>query len=475
MLARKIALNSLISTAVRVAGIGVSLATIGFITRYFSKTQWGEYSIVLAFGGIFAVLADLGLYQMMVREISRDEVSEGKIINNIFTLRLFSSLFIFALAPFLSFFLPYSDLTRWGIALGMVGFWFLTDIQVLIGIFQKYLRMDKVALAEFLGKIVQLLIVIWFIKLGLGFLWIILTIILGALINFLVIWRLLAGHAKLRLDFDFSFWKEIWRKSYPLAISNILTMIYFSANAIIISVFWPAEEVGVFRLSYKVLESLIFFPAMFVGLMMPLLSRFALADWTKFKNIFQRTFDVLMIFGWPLILGGVALAPQIICLLGGDQYQESVGILRILMMAVGLIFLGTLFSFGLIALERQRTLLKISAVGVAANLILNFALIPRYSSLAAAWVSVLTEMLVLGLMFWVFWRAWRLFPSFSVGAKSFLAALIMASLVWRFNQLNLLFLLLGGALIYFLVLGLLRGISWRELNELLIKQERADS
>ncbi len=473
MLARRIALNSLVSAAVRVAGTVISLATIGFVTRYFSRAEWGEFSIILAFGGIFAVLADLGLYQMMVREISREGASENKIINNIFTLRLFSSLFIFALAPIASLFLPYSDLTRLGIALGMVGFWFLTDVQVLVGIFQKYLRMDKVALAEFSGKIVQFLAVIWFIKEGFGFLWIVLTVVLGGLINFLIVWYLLAGHAKLRLDFDFPFWKEIWRKSRSLAMANILTMIYFSANAIILSVFWPPEDVGIFRLSYKVLEGLIFFPTMFVGLIMPLLSRYALPDFKMFKKTFQRTFDILMIFGWPLVFGGIIVSPQIIQLLGGSQYQESVMILKILMAAVGFIFLGTLFSFGLIALGKQKILLKISAAGMAVNLILNLIFIPKYSFLAAAWVTVLTEGLVLGLMFWVFWRFWRLWPSFRSALKSFLAALIMSLFLWYFHEKNLLFLVSLGGMIYFLTLWLFKGFSLKDLGELLRGKESA--
>lgn len=473
MLARKIALNSLISATVRVAGIVVSLATIGFITRYFSRAEWGEFSIILAFGGIFAVLADLGLYQMMVREISREGALENKIINNIFTLRLFSSLFIFVLAPVFSFLFPYSNLTRIGIALGMIGFWFLTDVQVLIGIFQKHLRMDKVALAEFAGKIIQLLAVVWFIKEELSFLWIVLTVVLGGLANFLIIWRLLAGHAKLRLEFDFSFWKDIWIKSRSLAVANILVMIYFYANAIIISIFWPAEDVGIFRLSYKVLEGLIFLPTMFVGLIMPLLSRFALTDFSAFKKIFQRAFDILMIFGWPFVLGGIIVSPQIIQLLGGGQYQESIPVLKILMAAVGFIFLGTLFSYGLIALEKQKILLKISAVGMVLNLVLNLVFIPKYSFLAAAWITVLTEGLVLALMFFVFWRFWKLFPSFLVSLKSFLAALVMSFFVCYFFPGNLLGSVLFGGLVYFLALWLFGGLSFKEMKELFEKKENA--
>lgn len=470
MLARKIALNSIISAVVRIAGTLVTLIAIALVTRYLTKNEWGEYSIVLAFGGIFAVLADLGLYQIMLKEISRDGADEQKIVNNIFTLRLTSSLFIFALAPVASLFLPYSNLTRWGIALGMIGFWFLTDIQVLVGIFQKYLRMEKIALGEFLGKVVQLILVFWFIKLGLSFLWLVGAIVFGALVNFLLAWFLLKGHIRLKLAFDFPFWKEIWWKSYPLALSNILVIIYFSANAIIISIFWPPQDVGIFRLSYKVLESLIFFPAMFVGLIMPLLSQAAFLNWPKFKNIFQRAYDILLIFACPLVFGGIVLAPQIIELLGGSQYQESIGILKILMIPVGFIFVSTLLSFGLIALEKQKTLLKISAWAMIINLVLSLILIPKFSYLAAAWITLFTEGLAMVLMFWALGQFLRFSPSFKTGFKSLIAAFLMGVIIWQFNQQNIAVLLLAGAAIYFLALYLLRGISLKEIEELFKKE-----
>ena len=79
MLARKIALNAILSAATRVFGTLLALVTIGLITRYLTKTEWGEYSIVLTFGAIFSVLADGGLYQLLVRDISREGADEKKI------------------------------------------------------------------------------------------------------------------------------------------------------------------------------------------------------------------------------------------------------------------------------------------------------------------------------------------------------------------------------------------------------------
>ncbi len=463
MLARKIALNTIISAAARVVGTALALVTIGLITRYLTKTEWGEYSIMLTFGGIFAVLAEGGLYQLMVREISKDGVNEEEVASNIFTIRLLFGLFIFALAPLISLLFPYSAQARWGIVVGMVGFWFLSGSQVTMGIFQKYLRMEKVALAELAGRVAQLILIFLFIRWRLDFFWIVATLALGGLVNFLIIYWLAQGHIVMQLRWVWDFWKKIIRQSYPLALAGILTMIYFSSDSLIISIFKPAADVGIYRLSYKILESLIFFPAMFVGLVMPILARTAFSDWPQFKKVLQRGQEVLLIFALPLVLGTLVLSPQIIGLLGGQNYPESIGVLNILIVAVGIIFFGTLFSYVLIALGKQKALLWISAVGAVFNVGANLIFIPRYSYWAAAFTTVLTELLVTVLMMAVIARTAPLPLAAKTAFKSLAAALIMAAVLWQWRDLNLLVLLVLAGAVYFGFLYLLRGFSIREL------------
>lgn len=470
MLAKKIAINTIISAVARVAGTILALVTVGLITRYLTKNEWGEYSIVLAFGGIFAVLADLGLYQLMVREISKPGADEQKIASHIFTLRLLSGLFIFALAPLVSWLLPYSGETRLGIAIGMIGFWLLANSQVLMGLFQKRLQMFRVALAELLGRVAQLGLVWLFIRLEYGFFSIVAALGLSAAVNFALIFFWARRFSYLRLAFDWPFWKQIIRQSYPLAIASVLVMIYFSSDSLFLSILKPAADVGAYRLPYKVLESLIFFPAMFVGLIMPILSRSAQGDRSEFKNIFQRGSDVLMIFALPLVSGTLVLSPAIIELLGGGKYSESAAIFNILIVAVGMIFFGTLFSYVLIALERQRSLLWISGVGALFNVIANLIFIPRYSYYAAAVITVLTETLVTVLMAAMIYRLIRWLPSFKIFFKSASASVAMAGVVWLAAGWNLGLLLLLAPVVYFAVLFLLRGFSREDLRSLLKKE-----
>lgn len=471
MLARKIAFNTAVSASSRILGVVLALMTIGLLTRYFSREQWGDYSIMLTFGGVFGVVAEFGLYQFLVREISRPGADERKIAGNVFSLRMVFGLFVFALAPVLSWLLPYSGQARLGIALGMVGFWLLASAQVLMGVFQKYLRLDKVALAELAGRVVQLALIFWLIREGAGFLTIVGAFVASCLVNFLMIGFFVQKHVEIVFRFDLLFWKEALRASYPIALSGILTMIYFSSDSLMLSILKPSSDVGIYRLPYKILESLIFFPSMFVGLVMPLLSSSAFSDPGRFKNIFQRSNDILLIFGLPLIFGTFVLSPQIIGLLGGGNYPESIGVLNILIVAVGIIFLGTLYSFGLISLERQKDLIWISGVGAAVNLVLNLVLIPKFSYYAAAAVTLLTELLVAVLMVFCVYRAIKFFPSFRIFLKCLGAGLLMMAALWGFREYNLFVLLVLGCSVYFGFLYLFKGISPQDISGLLARKE----
>lgn len=471
MLAKKIAKNTLISAAARILGTAIALVTIGLITRYLSKAQWGDYSIILTFGGIFAVFAEFGLYQYLIKEISRPDADEKKIAGNLFTLRLIYSLFIFALAPLLALFLPYSHEAKVGILIGSLGYWFLSSYQVLMGVFQKYLRMDKVAIAEVFGRLLQLLIVFLAVRLNWGFFGVVWAMTFGGLATLLLIYFFVQKHIPVRLSFEFKFWKESLIQSYPLAISGVLTMIYFSSDSFLLSVLKPSIDVGIYRLPYKVLESLIFFPSMFVGLIMPLLSRYSIQSKEKFKNILAKSYDALIIIAVPMVLGTIAVSPEIIRLLGGGSYPEAAPILDILMLAVGMIFLGTLFSFSLIALEKQKKLLWISLFGAVFNVAANLIFIPKYSYYAAASTTLLTELLVTVLMMYYVFKEIRFLPPNKTLAKSILAFLPVMAILWQVRNWNL-FLNIGwAAALYFVLLYALKGFSYSEIKSLLFEKE----
>lgn len=471
-LTQKIAYNAFFSAGARVIETALALVIIGLTTRYLGVGGFGDYIIVIAFVYIFSVIADFGLYSIVVREISREGADEKKIINNAFTLRLTAGFFILGAAYFVSLLFPYSDNVKYGIAIAAFGFWMLSNIQVLMGLFQKHLAMDKVALAEIAGRAVQLLFIWYFITYDFGFLYIVAAIFFGAVVNFILILYFASKHVKMKLAFDFVFWKKLLIQAYPLAVAAILVLIYFKLDTIFLSVMKTNEAVGVYGISYKILENLIFFPAMIVGLTMPIMSRYIFEDRNKFKSVAQRTLNLLIVAVIPVVAGVIMISDKIIELIAGEGFADSPMVLNILIIALGFIFLGALFSNIIIAANQQKRLAQIYFVGMIFNVITNLIFIPKYSYFGAAATTVATELLVTSLMIYVIYKTINFIPSFfKILFKALLASFLMVLVLYYFSFLNIFFLVLIGVAVYLPVIYFIGGISKEEIKKLTKRKE----
>lgn len=470
MSVRKIAYNTFVAAGARIIGIALSLIIIGSITRYLGQSGFGEYATIIAFLFFFNVFADLGVYAICLRDISRPGADERAIVSNAFTLKFIISFFIFSLAPLAVLFFPYGSRIKLGVLIAALGFWLLSNDQILIGVFQKYLKIDEMALAEVLGRAIQLGFVLFFIHQKMDFLFIVSAITIGGIVTFGLGLFFARQYVPLTLKFDFVFWRSLLKKSLPLALAAIFSMLYFKLDIIMLSMMKLPADVGIYGLAYKVLESLLFFPAMFVGLMMPLLSRYAFSDKKAFNKIGQKTLDILVIFIIPMVIGVILISPKIIGLISGKSFLESAGILNILIIATGVIFLGTLFSNMVIALEKQKSLTFIYALGAIFNLIANLIFIPRYSYYGAAMTTLGTELLVTCLMMAIIFQANKSLPRFQNILKCSLAGLIMALPLFFFGQWSIFILVPLAAMVYFSVLWLLRGLPSKEIM-LLIKRD----
>lgn len=469
-LTQKIAYNAVFSSVSRIIEVVIALVIISLTTRYLGDDGFGDYIIVVTFVYIFSVFADLGLYSIVVREISQKDADEEKIINNAFTLRLIAGFFILSSAFFVSAFFPYSNNVRIGIGIASAGFWILSNIQVLMGLFQKHLAMDRVAVTEISGRLIQLIAVLICIRLDLGFLFIIFSIFLGAVVNFILILFFASSFIKIRLRFDLQFWKKLLQQSYPLAVSAILVLIYFKLDTMFLSVMKSNQDVGVYGLSYKILENLIFFPAMLVGLTMPIMSKNIFSNKKRFESIVQRTLNFLLIAVVPMIIGVVFVSDKIIKLIGGgDGFQDSPLVLNILIVALGFIFLGALFSNIIIAAHKQKQLAQIYFVGMVFNVLTNFIFIPQYSYFGAAVTTVVTEFFVTILMIFIVYRTLKFIPSFVILPKVILASALMSLALYHFHYLNIFYLLTLGIVVYSLAIYLIGGISKDEIRRLIKK------
>ncbi len=435
-LSRKIAKNTAIQVGGKLIGTVLSLIAAGMIFRHLGTYGTGQYTLILSFLQVFGILMDFGLYITLVKKIAVLNEQSMRIANNIFTLRVVSGIFFLGLAPVIAWIIgfyngSYSTEVLHGVILTTLFFFFISLNQLLSAIFQKFLRTDWIALAEFIGKSVLLIATLIVVFMNAGLIWVMLTLVVSSGANFLTNFIASRRYVKLRLALNWDVCRSIIVETWPIAISIGFTLLYFKGDVVILSFFEGESMIGFYGAPYKILEVLVTFPAMFTGLVLPVITAaWQKGDVQRFQKILQKSFDALILIAVPMIAGTLILAPSIIQLIAGSDFTASEPILRILIIATAAIYIGTLFGYLIVSLNKQKAMLYGYGFVAITALVLYFFAIPRFSIFGAAWVTVYSEVAVLFIAMWIVLRTSKILLRLSILIKSVVAAALMAAVLY---------------------------------------------
>lgn len=483
-LSYKVAHNTIIQMIGKIISTILGLLSLALITRYLGQDGFGEYTTIITFLSIFAVLADFGLTLVTVQMISgvKEDQQENKILNNLFSFRLLSILTVLIITPLVLWFMPYSSTIKLGVLITAPYFIFPALSQIIIGLFQKKLSMNRAVLAEVISRTVLIIgiFAVWKLKLGLN--GILFTTVLSGFVSFLFHYLLAKKFVKLKLAWDFKLWKDILTRSWPLAITIILNLIYLRTDIVFLSLLKSSSEVGLYGAAYRVVDVLTTLPFMFAGLILPILTVAWLENnRTQFNNVLQKSFDFMAIIALPLIAGGLLLSEPIMTAIAGAAFKDSGDILKLLIVAVVAIFLGTMFSHAVIALNKQKKLIGFYFFTSLSSLLAYFILIPKFSYFGAASVTIYSETLIAIFSAYCVYKYSHFLPNLKIVLKSMMASIIMGGFIWfwpskfQINLLGLILTIILATFIYFLALFIIGGIKIQDLKILFKKKSTTNT
>lgn len=155
---KKIYTNTLAQIAGKIITALISIFLIKLLTSYLDVAGYGLYSKIYNFLSIFAVIADLGLYTITVRELTKyadDKVMIEKISGNILSLRTISGFLIIFLSLSIAPFLAGYNSSKALFGILIVGFFTLTGLinSSLMSYLQAILRTEFSLIANTCGKL----------------------------------------------------------------------------------------------------------------------------------------------------------------------------------------------------------------------------------------------------------------------------------------------------------------------------------
>ncbi|MEK9130794.1 MAG: flippase [Patescibacteria group bacterium] len=466
---RALAHNTLLQMGGKAVAMVLGVATVSVMLHYFGDEGYGEFITAVTFLSLFAVVVDFGLTLITIQMISEPGADESKILGNLLSLRLITGLVVFSAAPLVGLLFPYSAEIKLAIAVGSVAYLFQTMGQMLVGVYQKRLKMTGVVIAELVARaslLAGILLVVYFAA---DLFDAMIALVVSNVAQALLL-LILANHfIRFRARIDLKIWKEIIHRAWPIGVSIFFNLIYLRGDIILLSLMRTQAEVGQYGGAYKVIDVVTTLPVMFMGLALPILVKaWKGRDRTTFEETMQKAFNFFSMIAVPLAVGSFALATPLMVLVGGEQFGSAGPILAILSPAAAVVFYGALFGHAVVAVEKQRTMVIGYALTAAVSVGAYVLLIPIFGTLGAAWVTLISETIVALLTAIVVYRASRFRLRLTVLSKVVAASMVMYLFLMASGSFHVIPQVVLGSLVYLVVLVALGGVTPKSLRALFV-------
>jgi len=464
--ARRVATSTAVQAAGKVTVLLIGAASIATLTRYLGPAGYGSVVLAVTFVQLFSVLADVGLFTIVVREISKAPERTRELVGNAMAIRLVLSFVAIAASSGASLLLPYTPQVRVAVLIAGVPLLLGMLNTSFVAIFQSRLQMGRAAIGDVAGRAAAFAAVVVVVLLDFGFYAVVATAAVGNLVTLTITASFARRFGPIRLRRDRAIWRELLVASIPLGLALALNELYFRADNLIISLFRPIEEVGMYALAFRVIELGSTIPVLLITSVFPLLSRYVVEDEPRARRTIQAGSDFFVTVGAPIAIVGPVIAPSLIELVAGADFGGAVVPLQILLPSAALALINGLFGYALIAKGKQASALWLNGVGLSVNIGLNLALVPSFGIDAAAATAVVSELVILAGSFFLMRRFFAFFPSLGVGAKALAAAIATAAALLPFREATVLLLAPLGAALYGSVLYAVGGVDRALLQRL---------
>jgi PST family polysaccharide transporter len=187
--------------------------------------------------------------------------------------------------------------------------------------------------------------------------------------------------------------RQFLQSALPLGLASFLASVYFTIDLVLLAWLVSKPQVGEYAVAVKFLGLLVQIPGFVLAGVFPGLASLR-TDLAALSELAARVWHWLLAFGLPACVGAAIFAAPLIHLMVGPGYSASITMFRVLSLAAALTLVSNVFGIVLNSLGLARPQLIQNAVAMTFNIVANVLLAPVYGPLASAWLTVVTELIV---------------------------------------------------------------------------------
>ena len=373
------------------------VVTVGLV-RYWGASEFGIFNLSFAYVSLFMIFGDLGVSTIVLREVAKHKELSEKYLGNVIGLKLL--LAILSGILFVISFLFINKPVAIQLLIASLLYCLIQGFQsIFILIFQAWERMEMVffnRMVFYVGILITALLIISFhgsaINLVFGYMVsTLLAIILG-------IWQTSLLKIKIKIAFDFSFWKDLIKESLPLFGMAAAMVIYANNDTLLIGRYLGNDQVGFYQTAFKILFAFQSINVINYAVFPRLTVLFHENKEDTAKKLIKIIIGLSFLGLIPLALLITWQRELIMKLIYGQSFVVSAGVMSLLIWS-GVINYFRIFVGNLLVIKKKQNMVfVIVLVGTLINLIINYFLIPKFGFVQGGWSLIISEMVILMMM-----------------------------------------------------------------------------
>ncbi|MBA4317050.1 MAG: hypothetical protein C0412_01485 [Flavobacterium sp.] len=366
------------------------------VAHYYGPEVFGQFTTAHSFAIIFTLFADFGFDFLLTNEIANQNVSTKFLLPRMLGIKVILSIIATLSMCCIPFFYEMTEGTRNLTYIFSLYLFFSTLLNFMFALFKGHeeLRHEYVITLTLNSFLLGMLILFGVLGVSVyiigGFF--VLSRLLGLLF---ALQRSRRFNLSLKPIFDLHWYKATWKKISIFGIYFIFGNLFFLLDTILISIIKGDYEVGIYQSVFRLIAITLVIPEIAVNVTLPSLTKFYLSDknkWNQLGLVINKTlYYIGLLLGFILFFWANFIIDTIY---GIEKFLDSVLILQLFGVVIFIRYTVELPALMLTTSQQQyiRMLLVIGATML--NLLLNLVAIPNLGIIGAAFVSIITNLIV---------------------------------------------------------------------------------
>lgn len=434
-----------------------------YLARVLGPDGYGKVTFAFAFVQFFLVVSAFGLDTLGIREVARNKERVKEYLGNILTLKLVLAFLLFiVLLVIINYLNKPEEISHMIFLYGLVLF---PSALFFEWTWQGLERMGNIGISKIIRQSLYLVLLIIFVKNRKDISFVPLAFLSVNILYAIILYGLfLRIYGTVRLRYEPNEWKTLIKGSMPIGISLVLGIVIYNINTILLSLFRSDYEVGYYNAAFQIISFVLIFIVVFFDALFPTLSSLYHTSIGKMEKILSLSGKALVLLTVPIAVGGSLLAPRLMNLTFGNEYNEGVAALRILLWFLVMVAINTIYARGLLAVNLQNYFMKAVVLQTLILLALSLIFIKYFGVKGAALATLCTEVI----MFYPYYKGFtnivrgvHIRKNISV---PFMSSGVMGLFLIIFNNWNIFVLIVSAILIYASMVYFLKGLDVEEIK-----------